>query len=287
MESIVQSWCNDILESDDPDQPAIDLDFLSASTAKFLFCGGVIQITLPEAVNESIIICGDGDTPSRNVSKNVSDKIAQCEKEYNSAFRNVLETLSFFMDAAMEEINCPDEDIDGASDDSDDDEQNYSYEDDDGNDMAVKGESNCIDQEWLAIRDQKKRWVEKIDSLCEDLEKRKSDLEVYFGRAGLSESQPTKDVGFSPEASSQVLIADALSLIDSAQGNGYSIEVVDDNIFRWKVKMHQFDPDSNLSLDLTMLDHQYGYAHFFRLFFHLFFLYVIWCFLHSVVVSVM
>jgi len=54
----------------------------------------------------------------------------------------------------------------------------------------------------------------------------------------------------------------------SAERDGYSVELVDDSLFRWRVKLDHFDPTCQLFQDLFLYESATGYAWFFVLAFN-------------------
>jgi len=76
-----------------------------------------------------------------------------------------------------------------------------------------------------------------------------------------SSSSKSKNNLYSPNASFSILVNDLLRLRKNAAQLCYDCEVVDDNIYKWRIKMHGFRPDCDLYMDLISLDDTYNYSY--------------------------
>ncbi|XP_064605655.1 LOW QUALITY PROTEIN: baculoviral IAP repeat-containing protein 6-like [Liolophura sinensis] len=64
---------------------------------------------------------------------------------------------------------------------------------------------------------------------------------------------------FTSSAASGILTNDLVRIMEEEQDKGFSAEPVDDNIYMWKVKLFNFEPNSDVDNDLKEIETKYGY----------------------------
>jgi baculoviral IAP repeat-containing protein 6 len=105
----------------------------------------------------------------------------------------------------------------------------------------------------LELLKKKKRWRLKEEELRAQL-KREKEKEKDSKTARVEQQQI-----FTSNAATGVLTNDLLKIMDESDKLGFSAEPIDDNIYRWNVKMFGFDPNSKVAKDLVDLKSKFGY----------------------------
>lgn len=137
----------------------------------------------------------------------------------------------------------------------------YSYHDD--MDAEEQEETNN-EPGWREKLMKKRKWQEKEKELRDKMEeagKSSIDLGSTGCLQGLRSMEKfDKNNIYTAESSSKILMEDLLELQASGSTTGYNVDAVNDDIYRWRVKMEKFDPNSKLAQDLEKLKSQYGYS---------------------------
>jgi len=130
-----------------------------------------------------------------------------------------------------------------------------SHDDDELNDMLDK------DLSWgLEVSRRRKAWKLKEEELREKekTSSRSGDGCLAYKDAKLR-GKGAEQV-FTKEAASGILINDLLAIMKSQDKNAIEADTVEDNIFRWNVKMYNFS-NKDLSDDLDKLNDEFGYSY--------------------------
>jgi hypothetical protein len=172
-------------------------------------------------------------------------------------------------DGDENEIKIKDGDSDGDSDSddvcTDDDEYDFDYVDNsDDNEESEGGydERSIMDYKIRLEneeRDLRFRLQSKLNIHDEDNDKVEDKSKSKS--SPLSLSKCSSMTLYSASASFGVLFNDLCRLRRNEMSLGYECTPVDDDIYKWNIKMHQFRPDSDIFMDMTMLDDLYGYSY--------------------------
>ena len=163
-------------------------------------------------------------------------------------YKDLSEVLAAFEDICVEASDQMDQ---GAGSEDDSEAYGYTYDNDDGNGECAD-EAQVVDKQagWIEEHHMKKRWELKEVQLRE--EKAEEQLKSIFPNRAPNNI-------FSSAASSKILTNDLLSFMKSPVDLGYQVNVVDDNIHHWTVKLAGFHPGTELCTDLAILDSKFGY----------------------------
>ncbi|XP_070564139.1 dual E2 ubiquitin-conjugating enzyme/E3 ubiquitin-protein ligase BIRC6-like isoform X2 [Ptychodera flava] len=149
-----------------------------------------------------------------------------------------------------------DEDGMDESDEEEDHEAMMMSDDDDDSTFTTKWE--------LDIARKKKRWAEKEAEIREEMKRRKRAKAVVDGtelevlQASDQEQEQAKQI-FSNTAASGVLTNDLVKILESEKKLGLSAEPIDDNIYKWSVRLFDFEQDSFIASDLEAIESKHGY----------------------------
>eukprot|EP01119_Soliformovum_irregulare_P016152 TRINITY_DN463_c0_g2_i4.p1 TRINITY_DN463_c0_g2~~TRINITY_DN463_c0_g2_i4.p1 ORF type:complete len:834 (-),score=313.83 TRINITY_DN463_c0_g2_i4:9-2510(-) len=97
----------------------------------------------------------------------------------------------------------------------------------------------------------KKRWAKK------EQEMRESDVKDVMPQSPVS-GRKVEQI-FTSNGASGVLTNDLLDIMHHQHHLGFSADPIDDNIYKWKVKMFNFEPDSQLEKDVKELELKFHY----------------------------
>ncbi len=159
------------------------------------------------------------------------------------------------------------DDIEGGDEGGSDYDEAGMYESD-NEESTTDNDMTC----WNVITELnlKQKWAEKEKSIRGALNQVNSNQKVNDDAANIvadlldhkNSSNAKKHIKhelFSSDASYMALRNSLIELMKSPK-EGMSISPIDDDIFQWSVKISAFNPDSQMTLDLTSLEDHFGYS---------------------------
>jgi hypothetical protein len=102
------------------------------------------------------------------------------------------------------------------------------------------------------------QWI-KINSLVKRLDEKEKQVRESKGPTSIAKNKSEKI--FSSSASSICLRNELIDIIQRSDELGYDIEAIDDDIYTWRVRMSNFNPESDLCMDMTLLFDKYKYSY--------------------------
>nr|XP_006820908.1 PREDICTED: uncharacterized protein LOC102805518 [Saccoglossus kowalevskii] len=118
--------------------------------------------------------------------------------------------------------------------------------------MSDDDDDNTFTTKWeLDIARKKKLWALKEAEIRDEMKKRKhivacsEPMELEVRQASDQEQEQAQQI-FSNTAASGVLTNDLVRILESEQELGLTAEPVDDNIYKWSVKLFDFEADRYL-----------------------------------------
>ena len=177
----------------------------------------------------------------------------------------------FLQDKAIALYSATDGDaVDGkrtANNSTSDEEMSDNDDDDFGDDIDEDEDEELKDildndLNWeLEISRRKKRWRAKVEEMrAAKKQKGKAKSSDPLRKSSSSANKNGKQV-FTAAGAEGILTNDLVSIMKASGDTGIDADTIDDNIFRWSVKLRGFDPMSPLSEDLAELKNVYGYGH--------------------------
>ncbi|XP_062589719.1 uncharacterized protein LOC134251344 [Saccostrea cucullata] len=130
-------------------------------------------------------------------------------------------------------------------------------EEDEGEEQEtiILADDDAFTTEWeLKVARKKKRWAQKEAQLRESL-KMTSDPHPL----GAVAATPSVTPVFTSSGAAGILTNDLVRIMENEKQIGFTAEPIDDNIYHWQVKIFNFDPESELSQDLSVIEKNFGY----------------------------
>ena len=199
-----------------------------------------------ESCNDNIISLSCGDSCiSININENfrtscdTNDQLLQSLTSQVNAWIDQQQksiTLNMLLDKLVVVSN-------DLGDDENDDDISYSDDNDDDNDNEMKTVSDHMETVRLKRKLTEKLSASKTTSNNNDSSKVLKSTQVVEH--------------FSSDASSLALMNDFLHHYQNGRKEGIIVTAVDDDIFNWNVKFTRFNPDTQVSVDLALLDEVY------------------------------
>ncbi|XP_077981781.1 uncharacterized protein LOC144436793 [Glandiceps talaboti] len=131
--------------------------------------------------------------------------------------------------------------------------------------MSDDDDDSTFTTKWeLDIARKKKRWAQKESEIREEMKRRKrrtaggDGMELDVLQASDQEQEQARQI-FSNTAASGVLTNDLVKILESEKRLGLSAEPVEDNIYKWAVKLFDFQEDSDIAKDLGVIETKFGY----------------------------
>ena len=200
-----------------------------------------------ESCNDDIISLSCGDSCINiNINENfrttcdTNDKLLQSLTSKVNAWIDQ-EQKSITLDMLLDKLAVISNDLgDDDNDDFRDDDMSYSDDNDDNNDNEMDTVPDSID-----ILILKRKLTEKLSASMTTSNDNDSNKIL---------KSTQKVEHFSSDASSLALMNDFLYHYQNGRKEGIIVTAVDDDIFNWNVKFTRFNPDTQISLDLALLD---------------------------------
>ena len=199
-----------------------------------------IQICFPDDLNSNVaVVCESEDDFALDVIHLLGSKINK-----NNKICDKLSILNYFQQSVIDIL-----DQNNSADDA-----NYCSD----GEMEYANHGETIDKEWLESHNLKKKLLAKENEMRQHRTDHDNDTssEDFFKKS----NQFKEEDVFSSTASANVLINDLMTLMKEEQELGYHIEPIDDNIYKWNVKINKFHSDSCIALDLVQLESLFGYT---------------------------
>nr|XP_022316205.1 uncharacterized protein LOC111119919 [Crassostrea virginica] len=149
------------------------------------------------------------------------------------------------------EEDLSDEEMEAMFDDEDE-------ADEEEQETIILADDDAFTTEWeLKVARKKKRWAQKEVELREAM-KMTNDPNTIGAVAAVPASAAVKTV-FTSSGAAGILTNDLVRIMENEKQIGFTAEPIEDNIYHWQVKIFNFDPESELCQDLSIIEKNFGY----------------------------
>ena len=259
--SSMEEEINDFLSRFEAD----DRQLLIASLADAPITADQFTLVLGD---ESVVFCLDSTgifIECRQVEEGASRYISKIIQSLQSCKGKSLKDMLIELGIICLKITL--DDIEGSNDAGSDYAEDGMYESDNEESITVD-DTKC----WNSITELnlKQKWAEKEKSIRDALGQVNSNQKANDHAANVvadlldhknssNAKRHIKHQLFSADASYMALRNSLIEFMKSPK-EGISISPIDDDIFQWSVKISTFNPDSQMTLDLTSLEDHFGYS---------------------------
>ncbi|CAH1773453.1 unnamed protein product [Owenia fusiformis] len=135
-------------------------------------------------------------------------------------------------------------------------------DDEDDNEEMISDDDSAFTTEWeLQVARKKKRWAQKEAEVREEMKRAKlvpgsSDYGAI--QASGHEKEQAGQI-FTTNAASGILTNDLVKIMEVEESVGFTADPIDDNIYKWSVKLYNFAETCDLGKDLAEVNKLFGY----------------------------
>lgn len=138
------------------------------------------------------------------------------------------------------------------------DEEMEAISDEEEQETIILADDDAFTTEWeLKVARKKKRWAQKEAELRESM--RLTNDPNSMGAVAATPSMATVKSVFTSSGAAGILTNDLVRIMENERQIGFTAEPIDDNIYHWQVKIFDFDPQSELCQDMSVIEKNFGY----------------------------
>lgn len=138
------------------------------------------------------------------------------------------------------------------------DEEMEAISDEEEQETIILADDDAFTTEWeLKVTRKKKRWAQKEAELRESM--RLTNDPNSMGAVAATPSMATVKSVFTSSGAAGILTNDLVRIMENERQIGFTAEPIDDNIYHWQVKIFDFDPQSELCQDMSVIEKNFGY----------------------------
>lgn len=139
-----------------------------------------------------------------------------------------------------------------------DEEMEAISDDEEEQETIILADDDAFTTEWeLKVTRKKKRWAQKEAELRESM--RLTNDPNSMGAVAATPSMATVKSVFTSSGAAGILTNDLVRIMENERQIGFTAEPIDDNIYHWQVKIFDFDPQSELCQDMSVIEKNFGY----------------------------
>lgn len=139
-----------------------------------------------------------------------------------------------------------------------DEEMEAISDDEEEQETIILADDDAFTTEWeLKVARKKKRWAQKEAELRESM--RLTNDPNSMGAVAATPSMATVKSVFTSSGAAGILTNDLVRIMENERQIGFTAEPIDDNIYHWQVKIFDFDPQSELCQDMSVIEKNFGY----------------------------
>lgn len=139
-----------------------------------------------------------------------------------------------------------------------DEEMEAISDDEEEQETIILADDDAFTTEWeLKVARKKKRWAQKEAELRESM--RLTNDPNSMGAVAATPAMATVKSVFTSSGAAGILTNDLVRIMENERQIGFTAEPIDDNIYHWHVKIFDFDPQSELCQDLSVIEKNFGY----------------------------
>eukprot|EP01118_Nematostelium_gracile_P005466 TRINITY_DN1731_c0_g1_i6.p1 TRINITY_DN1731_c0_g1~~TRINITY_DN1731_c0_g1_i6.p1 ORF type:complete len:281 (-),score=66.79 TRINITY_DN1731_c0_g1_i6:32-844(-) len=114
----------------------------------------------------------------------------------------------------------------------------------------------------LDILAKKKRWQRKELQIREEIKRgdQSKARKKSYTQIEQTSHKPVETI-FTSNAASGVLMNDLLNIMENHRELGFSADAIQDNIYKWSVRLNQFPPESSIAKQLKQIKQLFGYEY--------------------------
>lgn len=140
-----------------------------------------------------------------------------------------------------------------SDDDTMEDEEEEETEEEE-EEECIMADDDAFTTEWdLKVARKKKRWAQKEAEIRDQMKKAKLSQ-----GANDDEKKQTENI-FTSNAAAGILTNDLVRIMEAEEEISFTAEPIDDNIYHWRVKIYDFDPECGLAKDLIDIQEKFNY----------------------------
>ena len=237
MDAFLCNWLNEFYEKSGADEVNLEIESISQYEIVFLCGSSRIKFVIPENCDGHITVnCDnpDDDFVASIIYKMLSNMKTTCNKLGNDVFDVLGEFQACIISVgrALQSSTESVEEQEAYQSDERDSEGKYDY------------------GPWFQEHSLRKKLLQEVNQL--------RAIKTLNNNNQNEIDSVLKTNMFTAEASANLLVTDLLSLKNESETSGYSVDPVDNNIFRWRVLMENFPKGSNIASELIKLENLWG-----------------------------